>query len=114
MIPQLQASRFAEWRNQHDSPLVLDVREPWELQMASIREDGFRLLHIPMREVPGRMAELAENYGFEQPIACLCHHGMRSEQVAGYLAQNGFTGVVNLAGGIAAWSRDVDASVPQY
>jgi rhodanese-related sulfurtransferase len=47
-------------------------------------------------------------------MACLCHHGMRSLQVANYLAQNGFAHVVNLQGGIDAWSHEVDPSVPRY
>jgi rhodanese-related sulfurtransferase len=95
-------------------PLVIDVREPWEVQTASIREDGFRLLHIPMREVPARLAELAASFGPSQPIACLCHHGMRSLRTADHLMQNGFTNVVNVAGGIDAWSQQVDPSVPAY
>ena len=75
-----------------------------------VREDGFELLRIPMREVPARLAELDP----ARPIACLCHHGMRSLQVANYLTQNGFTEVVNLQGGIDAWSQEVDPSVPCY
>ena len=95
-------------------PLVLDVREPWELQTASIREDGFTLLAIPMREIPARLADLRAARGGGRPIACLCHHGMRSLQVANYLAQNGFDEVVNLQGGIDAWSLQLDASVARY
>ncbi len=52
-------------------PMVLDVREPWELQTASVTPAGFELRHIPMRSVPERLAELDR----DQPIACLCHHG---------------------------------------
>jgi rhodanese-related sulfurtransferase len=63
-----------------------------------------------MREVPARLAELDP----ARPTACLCHHGMRSLQVANYLTQNGFTDVVNLQGGINAWSQDIDPSVPCY
>jgi rhodanese-related sulfurtransferase len=114
MIAQLHPSGFANWRAQAVMPLVLDVREPWEVQTASVAEDGFRLLHIPMRDIPVRLSEIRESYGEDQPIACLCHHGMRSLQVATYLSQNGFTEVVNVAGGIDAWSRQVDASVPTY
>ncbi|MDO9403819.1 MAG: rhodanese-like domain-containing protein [Polaromonas sp.] len=119
MTLQLRPSDLAAWRASLPdgvAPIVLDVREPWELQTASVRENGFRLVHIPMREVPARLAELqgsGEN-GLDQPIACLCHHGMRSLQVANYLAQSGFTGVVNLQGGIDAWSAEVDSAVPRY
>jgi rhodanese-related sulfurtransferase len=115
MIEQLSPTQFEAWRDaaQPALPIVLDVREPWELQTASVTADGFVLLHIPMQSVPGRLAEL-EQHGIDQPIACLCHHGMRSMQVANYLAQNGFTAVVNLQGGIAAWAEQLDTSIAQY
>jgi len=120
MISQLNPADFTAWRDSAQAtapgapPVVLDVREPWELQTASVKEDGFRLVRIPMREIPARLAELQEAGGTDQPIACLCHHGMRSLQVANYLAQSGFTEVVNLQGGIDAWSQQVDPSVPVY
>lgn len=120
MIAQLSPANFTAWRDNarsetaHVLPVVLDVREHWELQTASVKEDGFRLLHIPMRDVPVRLAELKAALGTDQPIACLCHHGMRSLQVATYLTQNGFGDIVNLQGGIHAWSQQVDPSVPVY
>ncbi len=117
MTPQLPPAQFSAWRDAVGTrllPIVLDVREPWELQTASVRADGFTLLHIPMRELPARVAELRAAHRDDQPIACLCHHGMRSQQVATFLTQNGFSDVVNLQGGIAAWSQQVDPSVPQY
>lgn len=123
MISQLSPSHFAAWRDNASAvegaataalPVVLDVREPWELQTASVKEDGFTLVHIPMREIPERLAELQNALGTGQPIACLCHHGMRSLQVANYLRQSGFSKVVNLQGGINAWSQQVDPSVPIY
>lgn len=116
MIDQLSPVNFATWRDAAAPtlPIVLDVREPWELQTASVKPEGFALLHIPMQSVPAHLAELKQAHGTDQPIACLCHHGMRSQQVASYLVQNGFTAVVNLQGGIAAWSQQVDASIPQY
>lgn len=91
-------------------PVVLDVREPWELQTASVKADGFELRHMPMRSVPERLAELDR----DQPIACLCHHGMRSAQVANFLMNQGFTNIVNIHGGIHAWSQERDPAVPVY
>jgi len=91
-------------------PVVLDVREPWELQTASVKADGFELIAMPMRSVPARYTELQR----DQPIACLCHHGGRSAQVAHFLMQNGFTQIVNVQGGINAWSNEVDPSIPSY
>ena len=121
MTIQLNLADFSAWRDadrgtlgEQSLPIVLDVREPWELQTASVQADGFTVLPVPMREIPGRVAELLESLGADHPIACLCHHGMRSLQVANYLTQSGFTEVVNLQGGIDAWSRQTDPSVPLY
>ena len=118
MTIQLNLADFAAWRDADRGapglPIVLDVREPWELQTASVQADGFTLLAIPMREIPAQIAGLLETHGADHPIACLCHHGMRSLQVANYLTQSGFTEVVNLQGGIDAWSRQTDPSVPLY
>ncbi|MEO5658633.1 MAG: rhodanese-like domain-containing protein [Polaromonas sp.] len=121
MISLLNPSDFAAWRDRAAAgmapgtfPVVLDVREPWEVQTASVRADNFTLLTIPMREIPERLAELQSIHDADQPIACLCHHGVRSLQVANYLAQSGFSEVVNLQGGIDAWSQQIDPSVARY
>jgi rhodanese-related sulfurtransferase len=63
-----------------------------------------------MHTIPARLDELDR----DRPIACLCHHGARSMQVAAFLAQQGFAHVANIAGGIDAWSAQVDATVPMY
>ena len=110
MVMQLHPSDFPQWRQTHAAPVVLDVREPWEVQTASVKAEGFELKVIAMGEVPTRWQELDPS----RPIACLCHHGMRSLQVARYLQQQGFAEVVNLQGGIDAWSSAVDATVPRY
>ena len=100
-----------DWARGPERPLLLDVREPWECQTASVRPgEGFDLLVIPMGELTSRLAELPQ----DRPIACLCHHGMRSQQVALFLQRQGFADVVNLQGGIDAWSCEVDPSVPRY
>ena len=92
------------------APLLLDVREPWELAVAAIRIDGVRSVHIPMGELATRLIELDPS----QPVVCICHHGMRSAQVVAFLERQGFEAAYNLAGGIDAWSAQVDASVPRY
>lgn len=92
-------------------PLLLDVREPWEFQLASVKaDDRFELLQMPMRSIPARYRELDR----DRPIACLCHHGARSAQVVHFLMQQGFDHVVNVHGGIHAWSHEYDPSVPLY
>ena len=113
MISQVRPKDLAAWLqsvSQYGAPVVLDVREPSELRTASIKADGFALVTIPMGVIPPRLQELDP----DQPIACLCHHGARSMQVASFLKAQGFAHVANIAGGINAWSAEVDPSVPRY
>jgi rhodanese-related sulfurtransferase len=90
--------------------LFLDVREPWEVALAAIELPGATTRSMPMREVPARLAELDP----AQPVLCFCHHGARSAQVVAFLERAGFASAYNLAGGIDAWSHDVDPGVPRY
>jgi rhodanese-related sulfurtransferase len=108
MIDLVTPSQLGDW--QPGQITVLDVREPAELAVASVKPEGFTLLAIPMGEIPGRLAELDR----DQPIACLCHHGARSMRVAQFLAQQGFAQVANISGGIDAWSQQRDPSIPRY
>src|SRR5216684_3814991 len=82
--------------------VLLDVREPEEIRIAEFP----RALHIPMGDVPARISELDP----EAEIVVVCHHGIRSAQVAGYLTRMGFERVLNLIGGIDSWSESVDPS----
>ena len=85
---------------------ILDVREPWELEIARVTG----AVSIPMRELPGRLEELDA----ASPVAVLCHSGVRSARAADWLADNGFATVANVAGGIDAWSTDIDTTIPRY
>lgn len=98
----------AQWLAADDgeSPLLLDVREPWEFQICRIEGS----LSLPMGQIPGALARLDPN----REIVVICHHGIRSYQVARFLEQQGFTGMVNLDGGVAAWARDLDPAMPVY
>lgn len=88
-------------------PLLLDVREPWEHATAHIA--GSTL--IPMNEIPGRAHQELDE---DAPILVMCHHGARSLSVATWLRQQGFDKAQSVAGGIDAWSRTIDPSVPRY
>jgi len=111
MIPQVRPSDFDDWlQAQAGTPLLLDVREPWEVQTARVAPQGFDVVAIPMNEIPARLAELPQ----DRPIACLCHHGARSQRVALFLAQQGYSDVANVAGGIDAWARERDPGIPVY
>ncbi len=109
-MEQIYPAQVAEWASQQTQrPILLDVREGWELQTASAKPEALDLVHMPMQSIPARLDELDKS----RPIACLCHHGGRSMQVASFLLQHGFQ-VVNVAGGIHAWSAQVDPSIPVY
>lgn len=114
MIDHVRPAQLAAWlaaAPQGSAPLVLDVREPWELQTASVAApEGFEVVAIPMGQLPERLAELDRN----RPVACLCHHGMRSLRVANFLEHQGFEQVANITGGIDAWSGELDPAVPRY
>jgi rhodanese-related sulfurtransferase len=86
--------------------LLLDVREPDELAIASIPWARA----IPMGDVPVRLEELPK----DKPIAVLCHGGTRSGRVTKFLNENGYPDAINVAGGIRAWSAKIDPSVPDY
>lgn len=90
-----------------DAPSVLlDVREPWEFNICHI--DGSKL--IPMHSLIARLAELDPH----AETVVICHHGVRSRQVAHFLEQQGFSRVINLEGGVAAWAQEVDPMMPIY
>lgn len=111
MVAQVRPSDLPAWLAAQTAPaVVLDVREPVELRTASITPSGFELVAIPMNEIPARLAELDA----DRPVACLCHHGARSQRVAMFLTQQGFANVANIAGGIDAWSLERDPAVPRY
>lgn len=109
-MEQITPSQVAAWAQaQAQRPVLLDVREGWEVQTASVSPDGLDLLHMPMQTVPARLAELDR----QRPVACLCHHGGRSMQVAHFLQAQGYA-VANVAGGIHAWATQVDPSIAVY
>jgi len=104
-IPEITPADFVARRQRGEDLTLLDVREAWELGVASVPG----VLHIPMGDVADRVGELDKS----KEVVVLCRSGRRSLEVARFLQQNGFN-AVNLAGGILAWSRDVDATIPTY
>ncbi len=102
ITPRQLADRIAKG----DTLNIIDVREPFEWQIAKI--PGARL--IPMREVSAHIDELS---AIPETIL-YCHGGVRSLRVAEQLAGAGMSGLLNLEGGIDAWSRDIDPTVPRY
>lgn len=86
--------------------LLLDVREPFEVKVASLANS----VHIPMNQIPKHLVELEK----DRATVVICHHGMRSESVAFYLDQQGYTQIYNLTGGIDAWARACDSEMVLY
>jgi adenylyltransferase/sulfurtransferase len=103
---EITAEELRRERAHKPSLLLIDVRERREAEIAHI--EGARL--IPLRELPGRLAELPAH----AEIVTHCHHGVRSLQAREILKGAGFPNVRSLAGGIDAWSQEVDESVPRY
>ncbi len=113
MIAQVRPAQLAAWLENARSiaaPVVLDVREPAELRAASVNAGDFELVTIPMGSIAARLSELDP----ARPVACLCHHGARSMQVASFLQGRGFSHIANIAGGIDAWAEELDSRVARY
>jgi rhodanese-related sulfurtransferase len=113
MIDQIQPSQLPDWissKSASGNTVVLDVREPYEVQTACVTANGFELVTLPMGSIVEKLSDLDK----DRPIACLCHHGSRSMQVAAYLSSQGFTHLANIEGGIHAWSSQLDPNVPTY
>jgi rhodanese-related sulfurtransferase len=106
MVREISVEELKSRRDRGEKPLVIDVREAWELQLASIPD----VVHVPMNELPGRLSEFSRDV----ETIVMCHAGGRSLRVAHFLTNQGFANVANLSGGISAWSESVDATVPQY
>jgi adenylyltransferase/sulfurtransferase len=112
-IPQMSVKELKQRLDQGDDVFILDVREPFEYQIARIDgqiegQPGGHL--IPLGDLPKRLSEL----NTAQEIVVQCKSGGRSQRAAEFLAKNGFTKVHNLAGGITAWSNEIDPKVPKY
>lgn len=87
-------------------PLLLDVRQPWEFDICHI--DGSKL--IPMGQIPIELNTLDK----DRETVVICHHGIRSRQIAYYLEQAGFTNVINLKGGVDHWAKLIDKNMATY
>jgi adenylyltransferase/sulfurtransferase len=105
-VPEMTVRELHQRRAGGNGPVLIDVREPAEWEIARI--DGARL--IPLRSLPERLGEL----GQDQDIVLQCHVGVRSLRAAEILQRAGFRNVWNLKGGIDAWSREIDPAVPRY
>ncbi|BBM72985.1 molybdopterin-synthase adenylyltransferase MoeB [Rhodothermus marinus] len=107
-VPEITVHELKARLERGDRPVILDVRKPHEVQIASIEHD----LLIPVDELPERLSEL-EPYR-DREIVVYCRSGARSARATKLLREAGFRDVKNLKGGILAWSQEIDPSIPQY
>ena len=104
----VSAPELAHWLadGARPKPVLLDVREPWEFERCHLGGSSL----VPMRELPARLDELQS----DSPVVCICHHGGRSAHAAMFLMRQGYAEVYNLTGGVDAWARQVDPTMPTY
>ena len=107
-MQQIRARQLAEWLadDNRPDPVLLDVREPWELDLCQLAGTQ----HIPMHLVPVRCDDIDPN----RDVVVICHHGGRSMQVAMFLERKGFRSVHNLMGGVEAWAAEVDPTMRRF
>lgn len=91
---------------QSASPMLLDVREPWEFEICQIEGS----VNIPMDQIPQQLPQLQA----AAEIVVICHHGVRSQNVIRFLQQQSIDKLINLDGGVDAWAREVDSDMPVY
>lgn len=108
MIDQLAPRDLSAWRSDasREQPVLVDVREPWEFAHCHI--EGSQLM--PLQTVPANVDALPR----DRDLVLVCHHGNRSQRVAQWLEQQGYTRLHNLAGGVERWATEVDPTMPRY
>jgi rhodanese-related sulfurtransferase len=106
LIPEISVQELDEKRKANEAFFLLDVREPNEAAFCKI--EGSTL--IPLGEILQRFEEVPKDL----PVIAYCHHGRRSERALAFLKSQGFTDVLNVKGGIDAWSLEIDPVVPRY
>jgi rhodanese-related sulfurtransferase len=113
-VPEIGVDELHQKLETEDTFILLDVREPWELQRASIPDS--RLANAPMSRLAheGPQALPESVLAQDKPVYVLCHHGVRSAQVTGWLTAQGWKDVYSVAGGIAEYASRVDPSVGSY
>lgn len=89
-----------------ERPHLLDVREVWEYDLCNIKES----INISMSNVE----KIQNEFDLDDEIIVICHHGMRSLQVASYLVSKNYSNVTNLEGGVDAWAKFIDSTMAQY
>ena len=105
-MQSITAEQLATLLGNRDKVVLLDVRDPWEVEICRLSGS----LNIPMNEITEKVNELDR----DTRTVVICHFGMRSLEVGNYLESSGFSDIVNLEGGLDAWAERVDQDMPRY
>ena len=113
-VPEISVVELAERQNNQEAFLWLDVREPNE--HGAVHIDDERIDLVPLSQLAAQQLDALPESANDKDadIVVMCHHGMRSAQVVAWLSQQGWTNVINLAGGIDAWAKEVDPAIGTY
>lgn len=104
-MQRFSAHQLADYLKEH-KPRLIDVREPWEFDICHLQNSEL----VPMGQVPARLQLFHESPEY----VIICHHGIRSLQVINFLAHHGIQNTINLDGGVDAWAREIDLTMPLY
>lgn len=104
-MQRMEALQLAEYLKT-SKPQLIDVREPWEFDICHLHNS----LNIPMGQIPQHLS----TFTTDTESVVICHHGVRSLHIIQYLQQQGFSGLINLDGGVDAWAQQVDKDMPLY
>lgn len=107
-MKQMTATELRDFLASGVTPVKIDVREEVELQYGVL--EG--AIHIPMQSVPSQLNALEKHKN--DTIVLICRSGKRSQQIGAFMEEMGFTDIINLAGGMNEWARDVDTSMTVY
>jgi rhodanese-related sulfurtransferase len=108
MPVQISPATLKEWLDQGHSVYLLDVREPWENQFAAIPNSVL----VSLGDLSNSLDEVTPPK--DAKVVVYCHHGVRSLSGAAILENAGITPAYSLAGGIEAWSCEIDPNIPRY
>ncbi|MEK9500073.1 rhodanese-like domain-containing protein [Gaopeijia maritima] len=107
-VPEIEPTELKARMDAGDAPVLLDVREPYEKDIADLPEVG--QLRIPLGDVAARFGELSR----DDELVVYCRSGGRSGSVVQFLQAQGFDKAINLRGGVLGWQEDVDPSLTRY
>ncbi|MCY3999587.1 MAG: rhodanese-like domain-containing protein [Bacteroidetes bacterium] len=109
VVPEISVQELKQLLDNNQKPFVLDVRQEFEYSIANL---GGHL--IPLNQLSDRLNELDEHLASDQLTVVHCRSGVRSAQAVRFLHAVGYTNTKNLRGGILAWSKEIDPSIPTY